>query len=461
MNPERNMNPGTRPRVLLTDSNRWALSARLAMGLSDAGCEVLALCPTPGHSLSITRAVRRIFPYSGLRPIASLMSAIESANPDIIVPCCERSLGHLHELYLKFQAGSVAQKRVAELIERSLGAPSSHAVVVSRYRLLELAKEEGIRVPQTRRVQNQAGIASWRLQEPLPWVLKVDGTWGGGGVRIVRTPEDAAGSMTQIAGIFRFRRAVKRSIVNRDLFDLRAWWKGAEHEYSVQSYIEGRPANCAVLCWKGRVFAGLGVEVMRSDGATGPANVVRVVENSEMMLAAEKIASRLCLTGFFGLDFVIEEGSGLAYLIEMNPRTTPLCHLRLGTGRDMIAAMCSQLTGQPCVEATALTQKELIAYFPQDEQSLSGFPQECFYDIPLGEPELVKDMLNPFPNRTFLFRLFESFIRKPQEQDAERRDDLAVEVGRGRASEESLFETAATSGNADPSSRSGRSLDLR
>ena len=40
--------------VLLTDTNRWALAARLAIGLADSGCEVAAICPFPSHALMKT-----------------------------------------------------------------------------------------------------------------------------------------------------------------------------------------------------------------------------------------------------------------------------------------------------------------------------------------------------------------------------------------------------------------------
>ena len=460
MNSGPDIQPGFRPKVLLADSNYWALASRLAVGLKDVGCEVLAVCPD-GHSLSKTSSVRRTFPYSGLRPLASLMSAIDAAGPDFIVPCCERSLGHFHELYSKFRAQSEGGNELRQLIERSLGAPSSHSIVVSRYRLLELAKEEGIRVPRIARIHNQEEIDNWCSLEPFPWVLKVDGTWGGGGVSIVRTPADAKTAMAQLGRMFRFRRAAKRLIVNRDRFDLRTWWKGADHEYSIQSFIQGRPGNCAVISWKGQVLAGIGVEVVRSDGATGPANLVRVVENVEMMQAAKMIASRLNLSGFFGLDFVIEEGSGHAYLIEMNPRTTPLCHLRLGKGRDMIAALYSELAGQPCIEAAPVTQKRLIAYFPQEEQSPNDFPEEWFYDVPSGEPQLMKEILNPFPNRTLLFRLFETLSRKAKAEDRAGGNDWHGEAGNCEALEDSLLATVAAPGKAETSSRGGGGLDLQ
>ncbi len=49
-------NPG--PKILLTDTNRWALAARLAIDLAKAGASVSAVCPTRGHPLLKTRALR-------------------------------------------------------------------------------------------------------------------------------------------------------------------------------------------------------------------------------------------------------------------------------------------------------------------------------------------------------------------------------------------------------------------
>jgi hypothetical protein len=342
-------------------------------------------------------------------------------------------------------------RAVAALIERSLGDPSSYSVVSRRFELLKLASEEGVRVPRISRVDAPEQLEAWRTQEPFPWVLKADGTWGGGGVKIVRTADEVSRAFNELARMFRLRRAVKRLFVNRDTFELRSWWKRKQHAVSVQSYIHGRPANCAVVAWNGRVLAGFGVEVVQSDGATGPANVVRVVDNSEMMLAAERIAARLRLTGFFGLDFVIDDGSGTAYLIEMNPRTTPLCHFRLGRGRDMVGSFWSQLSGQPYLEAPAIVQSELIAYFPQPKSSDSLLLHHCFHDVPQGEPELVQELLRPFPNRTLLFRVFEwlSRRRSGRYRDEEHGEDSLDQVKDWREAEHACVRTPVTAVDSD------------
>jgi len=397
----------TQIRVLLTDTNRWALSARLAMSLAEAGCHVEAICPSPRHALMKTRAVQRIYKYSGFRPLESLNSSIEASEPDIIIPACDRSVAHLHQLHARAKFGGVAENKLTALIEHSLGSPASYAQVTSRYDLLLLAHEEGIRVPRMSPVKTSKDLDSWRTLGSCPSVLKADGTWGGRGVRIIRSPEEADHSFGDLARMSRFSRAVKRLVVNRDSFSLRSWLKDPKPEVIIQSYIYGRPANCAVVCWEGRVLAAIAVEVVRSAGLTGPASVVHVVENPEMLFAAERIASRLGLSGFFGLDFMIEEGTNAAYLIEMNPRSTPPCHLRLDKGRNLADALWAQLAGQPRPEDSPVTHSNVIAYFPQAFAGQEKVPEEAFLDIPHSEPELIQELLNPFPDNTFMFRLIQ------------------------------------------------------
>jgi ATP-grasp domain len=407
-------------KVLLTDTNRWALAARLAIGLADSGCEVSAICPFPSHALMKTSVVRRIFRYSALRPLDSLRAAIEAVDPDIIVPACDRSVTHLHELYALAKSREAGMPKMAALIERSLGAPESHSIVSSRYELIEAARKEGIRVPRSARICNAVDLEAWHAKEPFPWVSKADGTWGGSGVRIIKQSEEGLSALTQFEQMDRLTRAIKRMIVNRDPFLFRPWWSRSKRSITVQSYIQGRPANCTAFAWKGRVRAMIGVEVIRSQGLTGPASIVRLVENEDMRFAAERLAARLGLSGFFGLDFMIEEASGSAYLIEMNPRLAPPCHLRLDKGRDLAGALWSQLTGRPLVEPPNLMQSDLIAYFPQAAHNEHQMPAACFLDVPESEPELIKELLNPFPDRTLMFRLVQWISRiRTHEEDFE------------------------------------------
>jgi hypothetical protein len=394
------------PRVLLTDTDRRPYAARMALVLADAGCEVSAICSSQGHPLLKTRVVRKTYPYSSLRPLNSLVHAIEATAPEVIIPCDDRGTRHLHELYEWTRRRGTLGSKLAGLIERSLGSPESYSIVSARYDLLRCADKRGLRVPHTKLVRTPDDLKSWQAEQPFPWVLKADETWGGRGVRIVHTLEEAERVFLEMSRQFRLLRAIKRMLVNHDPFWLQPWWEGRKPAVIVQAHVPGTPANCAVVCWEGKVLAGIGVEVVSADGVTGPASIVRVVDNSKMMLSAERITGELRLSGFFGLDFVIEEGSGEPYLIEMNPRCTPLCHLRLGTGRDMIGGLWAQISGEPVPLIPPVTENDMIAYFPQAWNSKSEFFQFSFHDVPQGEPELVRELLEPWADRSLASRIF-------------------------------------------------------
>lgn len=388
------------PKVLLTDTTRYSCATRLAIAFSNAGIEVSALLPARGHPLLKSHVLREVFPYSGLRPLESLKAAITAIGPQIIVPCDDIAVQHLHDLHSQASGRGESGSVLAALIVRSLGPPPSYPIVSSRYGLLQIAREEGLRVPETSLINSLDDIKSWGKSRKLPWVLKADGTWGGRGVRIAHTLIEAEQFFSRLNRPLGTAHVFRQVIVNRNSFGLRPWWNHSERKIVVQSYIQGRPSNCAVLCQEGRILAGIAVEVVNAQGPTGPATVVRVVDSPDMMICAERIAHRLKLSGFFGLDFMIEEESGDTYLIEMNPRGTPPCHLQLGKGRDMVEALRAQLSDQPLRDTESVTQNDLIVYFPQAWQSKAELPKAGFQDIPLDQPELVKEILRPWPDRS-------------------------------------------------------------
>ena len=189
-------------KALLTATNRWPTPSRIAIGLAKAGWRVSAICPTRGHPLVCTRAVERVLPYSSLRPLESLLTAIEACAPDLIIPSDDRGVQHLHELHAEARNLGPRGAALADLIEYSLGPSESFAIVSSRCELLRIACEEGVRVPETMPIGTEEDLKSWQTRQPLPWVLKGDGTFGGKGVRIARTEGEAGKSFLELRKLF-------------------------------------------------------------------------------------------------------------------------------------------------------------------------------------------------------------------------------------------------------------------
>ena len=211
-------------KILLTATNKWPSAARLMIEFSRVGCVVSIVCPVYGHPSQKVRVVHNTFPYKPLAPLDSLADAIEAAKPDIIIPCDDLAVRHLHQLHSSKRARYASEVDIPALIVRSLGPPESYATVASRYLLLKISREEGIRTPETSVIDNLGDLKQWHSAQPFPWVLKADGTTGGGGVRIAHTLEEARGYFSDLRRSIGLMRLIKRLTVDRDLILERQWW---------------------------------------------------------------------------------------------------------------------------------------------------------------------------------------------------------------------------------------------
>ncbi len=408
-----------KPVVLLASTCWWDWVPVLALGLAEAGCDVSAIHPDRGHGLEAVDAIKQRFVYRPDNPMQALREAIGRVRPDLIVPCDDRAVLHLQHLHaLEDVAGPAGasgdrpRSELAALIELSLGDAAGFGTAQSRHKLICLARAMGIAAPATGELRTAPDVDAWMATHGLPAVFKIDGSWGGDGVIVVRTRQAAHAAFAHLSRPCSLWFAVERAFVNRDKYWLAEWRNRPARRVSAQSYIEGRPANAAVFCWKGQVLAGISMEVLQTRYRNGPATIVKQVDRPEMLEAARTLAAGMGMSGFFGLDFVIEARSEVAQLIEMNARPTPSCHLRLGPGRDLVGALVAQLSGQ-AVAPRCITQAEVIAYFPDAGQAKAGsrdgaaIPAGAYRDVPSAAPALVAELLRrPWPTRGLVARGF-------------------------------------------------------
>jgi hypothetical protein len=384
------MNPPTRPKVLLATTYRWFASARLAMAFNLAGCAVDMVCPA-GHPFALITSRGRIYPYRGLAPLGSFQSAIDSATPDIIVPCDDLACKHLHELHtlaLKDGKGSA----IRALIERSLGDPSQYPLIDTRDQLITLARELAISAPETNMISSVEELRAWIANMGLPVALKTDGSSGGLGVRIADSEAEAVRCFEILKAPPKFARTVKRAIFDQDRTLLIPCLQRRRPAVSVQRFLPFHDVTIAVACWRGQVVASISVEVVRTWKLKGPASVVRLIDNRDMLLAAQKLTRHLKLSGLCGFDFLVERDTGKAHLIEMNPRATQTCHLPLGIAHDLPAALAACIAGEPIPNSVSVTERNVIALFPLEWQNdpASPFLRSGYHDVPWEEPKLVQ-----------------------------------------------------------------------
>jgi hypothetical protein len=392
---------GMAPKILIVHTLEWANAARLALAFRSNGCIVYALCRR-GHPLCAIPSVDRVYTYAPFARIRSLRAAIDDADPDLIVPCDDPAVVLMHRLYWREEKSAGSAARIRAIIERSLGRPDSYHIITTRSLLPGIAKLANVLLPRTNPVSSRGTLKEWFARDGSVAVLKADHSWGGWGVRIVSNLREAEVAFHRMTGARYFALTVKRLLWDRDPELFLQLLCGRKPVLTVQTFIRGKIANCSVACWEGDVIAGIAVEVMVTEGPTGNATVVRVVDNREMIDIARRIIRQIGGTGFFGFDFILETESRCAVLLEVNPRVTQISHLALGKGRDLPAAIRARLLGEPAPDSLAITERDLIAFFPQElrRDPASRFLDLAYHDVPYEEPALVRAFLaTPSPMR--------------------------------------------------------------
>jgi carbamoylphosphate synthase large subunit len=380
-----------KPTVLIVTTAQWFPTVRLAMALSRSGFVVKTVCPSR-HPVFKTKVIQESYHYHGLWPLMSIANAINKAQADLIIPGDDLATQHLHRLHERESLKGRSKSALCSLIERSLGSAASFPIAYSRISFMDIAREEGVRVPETSALKNNQELRDWIARVGLPVVLKANGTSGGAGVRIARTAKESERAFRELQAPPLLARAVKRTLLDQDPALLLPAILSRKFTISAQKFINGTEATSAIACWNGRVVAALHFEVVNKKHAAGHSTVVRAIENAEMTEATTKLARCLNLSGLHGFDFMLEAGAGDAYVIEINPRATQVGHLALGAGRDIPAALFSAVSGQAIQVAPAVTEKDTIALFPQEwiRDSASAYLRSAYHDVPWEEPELVR-----------------------------------------------------------------------
>ena len=405
--------------VLLISSIRWPVTAKLALAFLRHGCKVQVVCPRD-HPFCFISGISKIYRYRGRDSLQSLYEAITLACPELLVPCDDGVVWQLHQLHR-------TKPELRLLIERSLGAPAGYETVAGRAKLMQIAQELHVRAPETKEIRDATDLRTWFSAPGVAGgrsgVLKLDWTCGGKGVQIARSLAEAEQALATMRRPATLMTALGRWLL---IHDAMAFWKWKNHRRPVmtlQQLVKGRPANTMLACREGRVLAMLTVEVLCAQSSTGTALVVRQIENDEVRTAAELIAQRLQLSGFHGLDFMIENETGDAYLIELNPRCTQLGHLQTATQGDLVGVFCGAfddtglLQGNGAIQNEGAIHEETIAFFPEALFSNPKCPYlpTSYIDVPWEEPRLAIELMRgDWRDRGLLARLYRA-IHPPKQ----------------------------------------------
>lgn len=355
-------------KILLATTVGWPAAARLAGAFAMLGARVDAVFPR-GHVLRVCRYLDRGYRYRPRKPLQSLSEAIRKSEPDLVIPCDDRSLMLLLQL-----------KEFAPLLARSMGPLENYTLLMARAPSIAAARELGVTAPLTLAVPDLESLHAALAQVGLPCVMKADASWGGDGVKFVCSWADAKKAFHKLQGPPSRLRSLMRTVLRKDLHFLAEALEPKSSVVNVQSLVAGKPATSVFAARDGEVLAALHMDVVTWSGDTGPASLMQRTSCPQMDDAVRKIAARFRLNGLQGLDYV-RDRDGVAHLIEINPRATQICHLALGP--DLPAA----LLGRP--ERPPVTDCRQIALFPQ-LLTMTDLGRAVYQDIPWDDPAVLR-----------------------------------------------------------------------
>jgi hypothetical protein len=280
------------------------------------------------------------------------------------------------------------------LLETSLGSPGGYHAACSRSGLMRVADRLGITLPRFCISADPAVLLDHARDWGFPVVLKAENTCGGHGVTIAHTADELRAALTGLSEGSAGRRI--RRAVGRGFWRMAGLGETVGAPPLMQSFMPGIPAMRTVSTWEGRVLEGVSFVAEQVHPApAGPSTVVRFVDNAEMAESVRRLVAALGCSGFMSVDFMLDEATGRAALIEVNPRPIGTTHLGELFGHDPCAPLLACLTGERTVTAgpriagphsIALFPKE-IERDPRNLQRLRAGP--IYHDVPADEPAVI------------------------------------------------------------------------
>jgi hypothetical protein len=375
----------TVPVLLVALAPGWLGTARIPRALTLAGFGVSLFSRSDpfvesgGYIQRLHRLPDQVTP---LQWAFAFSAAVREAQPRLVIACDDQAWIMLQTVAEHPPPGMSPgeYEHLAGLLRESLGDPAHYRASTNKTLLPPAAKALGVRMPPSAVVSNVQDVESFAAAEGYPVVLKLAYGFGGDG--------------TAICG--------SRSEVARELARLRtgsAADLGASSDtLSAQAYVPGGITYYAVAAWQGRVLSGYATDrVVGHPEPKGPACVVRYHRDPQLRDFAERLVRGFGVSGLIGLECIVHESTGEAFLIEINRRVTPGMDRGRLLGVDLCAALRAAAAGLPLPTRTDLDEGEtgIRCSFPQewlrdpDSEWLRRYP----VDVPWDEPDLIRAML--------------------------------------------------------------------
>lgn len=374
------------PVLLVSTATRWVGTARIPRALAAAGFDVSLLAPRESLAEK-SRFVGRVGHLPDDANLTqwtfALAAMVTATAPRLLIPCDDMSFRLLATLPLAQPPAMqpVMWARLASLVRESMGDPAHYRSSVDKTLLPAAAEALGVRVPPWCRLRNLADAEPFLATHGFPVVLKTSHGFAGQGLAIC----DDRAALNEAWARFAAMPAI----------DIE---QAGAYACLLQAYIPGRAKYHQIAAWKGQLLAGWAADKLRSNPEpTGPGTVARNHRSPEARHAVERLVRGLGISGLAGSEFIVDERTGEAYLLELSRRITPATHRGRLIDVDLCAALRSAIDGTPNPSRADLDDGEEYVYaaFPQEwlRDPQSEFLQRGPVDVPWEEPELIEAML--------------------------------------------------------------------
>lgn len=374
------------PVLLVSTATRWYGTARTPRALTQAGFEVTLL--TPRNSLAeSSRFVARVAylpdqttPLDWIHAVAATVRAVSPAQ---VMPCDDVSFRLLAMLVLSPppQLQPSLRAELGSLIRASLGDPAHYRISVDKTLLSGAAARAGVRVPAHAVVATRDEAIAFAAVHGYPVVLKRPYTTAGDGVRIVADEAEVAAAVIALT-------APKLDDLEPD----------ASRRMLIQKHIDGRICYQNVAAWQGRMLAGYaGDRLQAHGGPMAPGTVVRFYDAPELRDFSGRLVRAFGITGLFTSEYVVDQATGLPYLLEINRRISPATHYGAVMNVDLCAALHAAMHDVPLATRGGLDagEERVFVQFPAEwlRDPGSRWLRQYPVDIPWDDPELLEAML--------------------------------------------------------------------
>ena len=387
-----------KPKVLIVAlQENWVAIARLPKALQQAGFAVAALCPRNSY-LAVTRYLDQFYPWcsrrSGTKLHKQLAQIVHLWQPRIIVPGDERAVRFLLGIVNLHNRGKNGHPpELLECLRFSFGNFNWQAEATNKWLTLRRAAALGVKTPKFGLPSSFAEAVNLAESFGWPVVVKKSFSFAGNGITF-------CANLHELAGVYRhyhkpaWRRTLSSMFARAQGLELGQAWTAADYGFTINEVIGGTPAAAAVIAVNGKILARLAaLKIKCYPDATSPSSVNQIIDHEGIFASVERLVAHWKATGFIGFDFMVTK-EGEAYLIECNPRPTPLSYMGAFLGCDLCLSWRRHLSGEET--PLRLTQcHKYVTHFPGEWQRdpTSPYLQKAYHDVPWDDPPLFRRLV--------------------------------------------------------------------